>query len=100
MAAPEHRPDDRGHLRLRPLPGRRVGWTGTRSRLDQRDGRSGSLRRLGEHLMATAGKTVVRSGGKRGVLASGKAAVFDSEGQCSTCCNIYKLTPCYDPDNL
>lgn len=36
--------------------------------------------------MATAGKTVVRPGGKRGVLASGKAAVFDSEGQCPACC--------------
>lgn len=36
--------------------------------------------------MATPGKAVVRPGGKRGVLSSGKAAVFGAQGQCPACC--------------
>jgi len=36
--------------------------------------------------MATAGKGVVIDTGKRGVLASGKAAVFNADGDCPECC--------------
>ncbi len=36
--------------------------------------------------MSTSGKAVAISSGKRGVLASGKAAVFDAEGRCAACC--------------
>ena len=42
--------------------------------------------------MDTAGKAVVRPGGKRGVLVGGKAAVFDSEGQCPACCCCFEGT--------
>ena len=37
--------------------------------------------------MATAGKAVVRPGGKRGVRLGGKAATFDAEGFCIECCS-------------
>lgn len=36
--------------------------------------------------MTIAGKTVVLDGGKRGLLSGGKAAVYDADGNCSTCC--------------
>lgn len=36
--------------------------------------------------MATAGKTVVRKGGKRGLLAGGKGAVFNADAECPECC--------------
>jgi len=36
--------------------------------------------------MATPGKIVAVDGGKRGVLAGGKAAAFDADGQCAACC--------------
>jgi hypothetical protein len=36
--------------------------------------------------MPTAGRVVVRESGKRGVLPSGRAAVFNAEGKCPTCC--------------
>lgn len=36
--------------------------------------------------MATAGKTIILPSGKRGVLASGKAAVFNGDGLCPECC--------------
>ena len=44
VAAAVHRPDDRRHVRLCPLRGRRFRRRAARSRLDQRDGGSGSLR--------------------------------------------------------
>ena len=36
--------------------------------------------------MATAGRGVVITTGHKGVLSSGKAAIFDAEGECSECC--------------
>jgi hypothetical protein len=36
--------------------------------------------------MATRGKTVVREGGKRGLLAGGKGAVFNADDDCPECC--------------
>ena len=36
--------------------------------------------------MPEHGKTVVTDTGKRGVLSSGKVAVFDQDGECTTCC--------------
>ena len=36
--------------------------------------------------MDTAGKAVVRPGGKRGVLVGGKAAVYNAEESCPACC--------------
>jgi hypothetical protein len=36
--------------------------------------------------MSTSGKAVAIVGGKRGLLASGKAAIFDAAGQCAACC--------------
>lgn len=36
--------------------------------------------------MPTAGKNVITENGKRGLLASGKAAVFDANGNCIECC--------------
>lgn len=36
--------------------------------------------------MATAGKGIVLPSGKRGLLSGGKGAVFDGDGNCSTCC--------------
>jgi len=36
--------------------------------------------------MSTSGKAVVVCGGKRGVLSTGKTAVFDAEGNCAACC--------------
>jgi len=36
--------------------------------------------------MSTSGKAVAIARGKRGLLASGKAAVFDAAGQCPACC--------------
>lgn len=34
----------------------------------------------------TAGKTVLRSSGRRGVLGSGRAGVFNASGSCPECC--------------
>jgi len=42
--------------------------------------------------MATAGKAVVLASGKRGVLAGGKAAVFDAAGECAACCPYCRCT--------
>ena len=36
--------------------------------------------------MATRGKTVVRESGKRGLLAGGKGAIFNSQDDCRECC--------------
>jgi hypothetical protein len=36
--------------------------------------------------MPTAGRVVVRESGKRGLLPSGRVAVFNAEGKCPTCC--------------
>jgi hypothetical protein len=36
--------------------------------------------------MATPGMSVTLESGKRGVLASGKAAVFNADGECPACC--------------
>jgi hypothetical protein len=37
-------------------------------------------------VLVTAGASVLRSSGARGVLAGGAAAVFNAKGQCSACC--------------
>jgi len=36
--------------------------------------------------MSTAGKIVVRENGKRGVRSTGRVAVFNSQGACTSCC--------------
>lgn len=36
--------------------------------------------------MGTPGKTVLLESGKRGLLGSGKGAVFNSDGECEACC--------------
>jgi len=36
--------------------------------------------------MGTPGRVMIRADGKRGVLASGKAAVFNAGGECAECC--------------
>lgn len=36
--------------------------------------------------MATTGKLVLREGGKRGLLSGGKAAIFNADGECPSCC--------------
>ena len=43
--------------------------------------------------MATAGKCVIRPNGKRGVLDSGKAAVFNGDDECPECCEE-EVEPC------
>ena len=48
--------------------------------------------------MATAGKAVVLPSGKRGVLAGGKAAVFDAAGKCAVCCGACVNCSSAQPD--
>jgi len=36
--------------------------------------------------VANAGRTVLRVGGKRGLLAGGKSALFNADGDCPVCC--------------
>lgn len=36
--------------------------------------------------MNEPGKTVILDNGKRGVLSSGKSAVFNADGECASCC--------------
>jgi hypothetical protein len=57
--------------------------------------------------MPTAGATVIRSSGKRGVLSDGKLALFNASGLCSPCCaggatcivtgSEYRNYPGYEP---
>lgn len=51
--------------------------------------------------MATPGKAVVRLSGKRGVKPSGRAAVFNSKGECPECCCVarVKAGDLSDPDH-
>jgi len=47
--------------------------------------------------MAAAGKAVVLASGKRGLLAGGKAALFDALGECAACCEeVPSEVPCTD----
>jgi len=41
--------------------------------------------------MATRGKTVVLESGKRGLLKSGKGAIYDEEDKCKKCCCKIKV---------
>lgn len=45
--------------------------------------------------MGTPGKTVLLENGKRGLLSSGKAAVFNSSGECETCCGGGSNPDCF-----
>lgn len=47
--------------------------------------------------MTAAGKIVLHSGGKVGVLLSGKTAVFDSAGACPECCEPDPCETCGVP---
>lgn len=42
--------------------------------------------------MATAGKVVLREGGKRGLGLVGKAGVFNATGDCRVCCGCKAFT--------
>ena len=49
--------------------------------------------------MATDGKVVLTDSGKRGLLSSGKVAIFDDNDECAECCEDCSTDPCTDcPD--
>ena len=46
--------------------------------------------------MATDGKVVLTDSGKRGLLSSGKVAIFDDSDECAECCEDCSDDPCAD----